>query len=156
MTATIIPAPVRKSLHVKASPARAFQVFTAGMGGWWLKTHSLTRAGQTAVTIEPHAGGRWFETGADGQECAWGHVRVWAPPDRLVLVWALNADWTTDPPVDTEVEVTFVAEGDGTRVTLEHRKLESYGPRAAETATVLDSPNGWGGLLAAFAAAAAR
>ncbi len=150
MTATIRPAPVRKSLFVNAAPARAFSVFTAGMGGWWLKTHSLTQAGQTAVTVEPFAGGRWFETGADGQECDWGRVLVWEPPARLVLVWALNADWGTDPKVETEIEVTFTPEGEGTRVMLEHRNLEAYGARAAETAGILDSDNGWGGLLAAF------
>jgi uncharacterized protein YndB with AHSA1/START domain len=154
MTATIRPAPVRKSIFVNAAPDRAFAVFTAGMGGWWLRTHSLTRAGQVSVTIEPAAGGRWFETGADGQECDWGKVRVWDPPGRVVLLWALNADWATEPPVDTEVEVTFRAEGSGTRVELEHRNLGSYGDRAAATAAILDSENGWGGLLAAFSRAA--
>lgn len=148
---TIAPAPVRKSLTVKASPDRAFQVFAGGMGDWWLKSHSLTRAGQVAVTIEPRVGGRWYETGADGQTCDWGRVLVWEPPSRLVLIWALNADWTTDPLIETEVEVTFTPEGTGTRVTLEHRKLENYGLRANETAAVLGSPNGWGGLLQAFA-----
>lgn len=151
---TITPAPIRKSLTVMASPERAFDAFARNMGGWWLKSHSLTKAGQVAVTIEPHPGGRWYETGADGQTCDWGRVLVWEPPSRLVLIWALNADWTTDPLVETEVEVTFTAEGSGTRVTLEHRKLEAYGARAVETAAVLGSPNGWGGLLASYAALA--
>jgi uncharacterized protein YndB with AHSA1/START domain len=153
MTATIRPAPIRKSLFVNASPDRAFAEFTAGMGNWWLRSHSLTRAGQVSVTIEPVVGGRWFETGADGQECDWGAVRVWDPPGRVVLLWALNADWATDPPADTEVEVTFRAEGSGTRVDLEHRNLGSYGDRAEQTAAILDSDNGWGGLLAAFSRA---
>lgn len=156
MTASLRPAPVRKSIIVSAPQERAFKVFTLGMGSWWLKTHSLTRAGQVTVRVEPFAGGRWYETGTDGQEVDWGAVRVWDPPSRVVLVWRLNADWQTDPPVDTEVEVTFTADGAATRVDLEHRLLDAYGDRAAETAAVLDSENGWGGLLAAFSAAAHR
>jgi len=151
----IRPAPVRKSLFVRCRPARAFEVFTAGMGGWWLKTHSLTKSGQAGVTIEPRAGGRWYETGRDGETCDWGRVEAWEPPHRVLLIWTLNADFTTDPPVPTEVEVTFAAEGEGTRVTLEHRGLEAHGARGEETRGVLDSGNGWGGLLAAFAGAAA-
>ena len=40
-TPTIAPAPVRKSIRVKANPERAFAVFTAGMGRWWPGTHTI-------------------------------------------------------------------------------------------------------------------
>src|ERR1700724_1466187 len=35
MTTTNAIAPVRKSIRVKAPMAHAFEVFTAGLNGWW-------------------------------------------------------------------------------------------------------------------------
>ena len=45
-TQRIAPAPIRKTLRVKASPDKAFDTFVAGMGGWWLKSHSLLKSPQ--------------------------------------------------------------------------------------------------------------
>lgn len=151
MTATISPSPVRRSVTVKASPARAFEVFTSGFSSWWPKTHSIGTVPLKTATIEPRAGGRWYETGEDGSECPWGDVIAWEPPQRIVLAWRIGTDWKFDPDLLTEVEVRFVplASG-GTRVDLEHRLLENMGPKAEETAVMLDSEGGWGGILQGF------
>ena len=77
MTVTISPAPVRRSIRVKATPARAFEVFAARMGSWWPKSHSVGTSPLREVIIEPRAGGRWYERGEDGSECEWGHVLEW-------------------------------------------------------------------------------
>jgi uncharacterized protein YndB with AHSA1/START domain len=106
------------------------------------------------VVMEPATGGAWYEIGKEGERCEWGRVLAWEPPARLVLDWQLSAAFTFDPALHTEVEVTFTPEGTGTRVRLEHRKLENYGPAAGQIAQVFDSPNGWSGLLQAFAAKA--
>lgn len=153
MTTRITPAPVRKEALVACTPDRAFQVFAAEMGRWWLPSHSLAKSGQQNVVVEPKAGGAWYEVGKAGERCDWGHVALWEPPHRLVLIWRLSADFTYDPALHTEVEVTFAAEGDRTRVSLEHRMLENYGPAASQMAHVFDSPNGWGGLMDAYIAA---
>ena len=153
MTATISPSPVRRSVTVKVSPARAFEVFTSGFSSWWPKTHSIGTVPLKTATIEPRAGGRWYETGEDGSECPWGDVIAWEPPQRIVLAWRIGTDWKFDPDLLTEVEVRFVplASG-GTRVDLEHRLLENMGPKAEETAVMLDSEGGWGGILLGFGA----
>ena len=153
MTATISPSPVRRSVTVKASPARAFEVFTSGFSSWWPKTHRIGTVPLKTATIEPRAGGRWYETGEDGSECPWGDVIAWEPPQRIVLAWRIGTDWKFDPDLLTEVEVRFVplASG-GTRVDLEHRLLENMGPKAEETAVMLDSEGGWGGILLGFGA----
>lgn len=153
--ATISPAPVRKSLRVAAPPDRAFEVFTAGLSRWWPATHSIGKAPLAAAVMEPRAGGRWFERGADGSECDWGRVLVWEPPSRLVLAWQIDAAWRFDPDLVTEVEVRFIPEGDGTRVELEHRHLERMGETAEAARAALDSPGGWGGLLEGYAGVAA-
>lgn len=155
MSLTISPAPVRKSIHVKAPLQKAFDVFTAGMGRWWLKSHSINKGSPIAdVIMEPFAGGRWFERGDDGSECTWGKVLAWEPPARVVLAWQIDGTWTHNPDVMTEVEVRFTAEADGTRVDLEHRDLERFGEQAVKTRDALDSPGGWSGLLQSYATAA--
>ncbi len=143
---------VRKSIHVAASPERAFRVFTEQLGSWWpLATHHIGKVDAKDAVIEPRVGGRFFERGVDGSECLWGHVLAWDPPRRVILSWELNADWAHDPSIECEVEVTFLAEGDGTRVELEHRGFESYGEKAEEIRKSVDSPGGWTGILAEYA-----
>lgn len=148
----IEPVPVRKSVLVSAPAERAFAIFTAHMGDWWLKTHSLTTSGQKTVVVEPRAGGRWYEIGMAGEEKEWGRVLACEPPNRILLAWQLNAEWTFDPGFRAEVEVTFEPATDGgTSVRLEHRNLSNYGEKAEEARASLDSEGGWAGLLAAFA-----
>ena len=50
---------------------------------------------------------------------------------------------------ETEVEVPFLQEGEGTRVTVEHRGFERLGP-AADAAT-RQYGGGWPRLMRAFA-----
>ena len=157
MSRTISPAPVRKSVRVAASPTRAFEVFTAGVGLWWPETHHIGRAEYDTHVIEPRVGGRWYERGVDGSECDIGHVLAWDPPTRLVLAWQLNAEWKYNPDLVTEVEVLFTPDGEGgTRVALEHRKLERLGDAAVDLREKIDAPGGWSALLQLFAQSASN
>ena len=81
----IRPAPVKKSLVVKATPERAFAVFTADIGRWWPPSHHIGGAPFKTAVLEPWVGGRWYEVGDDGSECQWGHVLAWHTPRRLVI-----------------------------------------------------------------------
>jgi uncharacterized protein YndB with AHSA1/START domain len=149
---------VRKAVSVQAPPGVAWRVFTEKMGTWWpLATHKIGRAEAVDAVIEPRVGGRWYERGDDGSTCDWGLVLVWEPPSRLVLSWDISADWQPDATLKTEVEVRFIAEGaNGTRVELEHRRLDRYGARRDEMRRIFDTEGGWGRLLALFASAAAE
>lgn len=147
---------VRRTLTVAAPPERAFEVFTSGIGTWWpLQPYSIGSEAAVDAVIEPREGGRWFERSASGTECDWGRVRVWDPPQRVVLTWEISADWQPDPSATSEVDVRFRAVDDGrTLVELEHRGLETYAARAEEMRAIFGSDDGWGGLLAHFTAAA--
>jgi uncharacterized protein YndB with AHSA1/START domain len=151
---TVTIAPVRKTLTVKASPARAFEVFTAAQSRWWPPSHTILKSPFKAAVIEPRAGGRWYHLGEDGSTCDTGFVRVWEPPSRLVLVWQLDAQWRYDKDLDTEVEVNFVpegpSEGNVTRVTLEHRHIERMRDGAETARAAVDGPSGWTGILEEF------
>jgi uncharacterized protein YndB with AHSA1/START domain len=148
---TIRPAPVRKTLTVLASPETAFRVFTEGFDRWWPRTHHIGKSELARAVIEPRVGGRWYEVCVDGSECDWGDVLAWEPPHRLLLAWRLNAEWDYEPDLLTEVEVRFVALADGqTRVDFEHRGFERMGAGGEAARAGVDSPSGWGAILAEF------
>lgn len=154
MNQMIRPAPVRRTVSVKVGPEKAFEIFTAGIGRWWPATHSIGATPLRTAVVEPREGGRWYEIGEDGSECDWGRVLAWEPPTRLLLAWQIGADWKFDPGLLTEVEVRFMPFEGGTRVELEHRKLEAYGERAEEVRGMIDAPEGgWFSLLRRRAAA---
>jgi uncharacterized protein YndB with AHSA1/START domain len=155
MNEIVRPAPVRKSVRLGAPPDRAFEVFTAGIGRWWPKSHHIGAADLDTLVIDLKAGGRWYERGADGAECDVGKVLVREPPARLVLAWQIAANWKFDPGLVTEVEVRFIADGTGaTRVELEHRNLERFGEGAEPMRQAIDSQEGWTGILQLFKQAA--
>ena len=148
----IKPAPVRKSVSVKATPERAFEVFTARFDAWWPRTHSIGGSPLKEAVLEPRQGGRWYGRLENGAEADWGDVIAWEPPRRVLLAWRIGADWTYDPDLFTEVEVTFTPEADGaTRVELEHRHLERMGEAGEGMRAQFDSDGGWGMLLKLFA-----
>jgi uncharacterized protein YndB with AHSA1/START domain len=148
---------VRKTITVRASRERAFTVFTEGFSTWWPESHHIGAADLAEAVIEPAAGGRFYERGVDGTECDWGRVLAYEPPDRVVLAWHLQGDWSydPDPAKASEVEVRFVADGpDRTRVELAHRHIERH-DAAEKVLRGVDSDGGWSGILAGYAAAAA-
>jgi len=147
---------VRRELVVQAPRERAFETFI-DMTAWWpLATHTIGKAPARASIVEPRAGGRWYGIDADGEEHGIGHVLAYEPPARIVLSWEISHDFTYDPSLRTEVEVTFTEESPtATRVVLEHRGLEAYGEHADETRAIYEAEGGWGYLLGLFAARAA-
>ena len=147
---------VRREIVVEAAAERAFETFTSGFDRWWPREHKLGEADLEEVVLEPRAGGRWYERCVDGSECDWGEVLAFEPSRRLLLSWLLDPDFAIDADSPTEIEVLFKAEGpDRTRVTLEHRGLERFGPEgASKMADALDSEGGWRGILERFAEAA--
>jgi uncharacterized protein YndB with AHSA1/START domain len=152
---TITPAPVRRSVEVKTSIEHAFDVFTAGIGSWWPASHTIGKGKLKRAVIEPRVGGRWYGEDEDGATTEWGKVLGFEPPSRLLLAWQIGDRWSFDPEVMTEVEVRFTAlAAELTRVELEHRHLERLGPEYEKMRAAFESPNGWGAMMAFYAAAA--
>jgi uncharacterized protein YndB with AHSA1/START domain len=144
--------PITRALTVPGPVEHAFRVFTEGMGRWWpLETHSIAvdqELGQKAVTLEmePRRDGRIEEVLEDGSRRHWADVVLWDPPHRVVYAWKPN-DLPTPP---TEVEVRFTAEGDGTRVDLEHRSWEGLGDLSEQVRPLYASEGGWTLVLGLF------
>jgi Activator of Hsp90 ATPase homolog 1-like protein len=76
---------------------------------------------------------------------------VWEPPRRLGYVWHIHADRADA----TEVEITFVDQGDATtRVDIEHRGWERLGARGPGWRDA--NRAGWDGVLPSFRSACSR
>src|SRR6185503_9502396 len=110
------------SIVVETPIETAFSVFTEDMASWWPPGHHILEGELKEMVFEARAGGRVFDRGVDGSECAWARVLAYEPPNRVVLSWDINLEWQleTDSARASEVEVRFVAETPTrTRVELE-------------------------------------
>lgn len=131
MTRTLVEiAPVVRTVEVARSAADAFRIFTEETFAWW--PHAYTRAqssrGQNpvAVTIDPRAGGRVFETIGSGEEFDWGEVLIFEPGARFTMRFWIGMPEATAGTVD----VRFEALGsDRSRVTLRHDGWERMGEK---------------------------
>jgi hypothetical protein len=142
--------PLRLAFEVACPAAHAFAVWTARTSQWWPASHSVSGAPGLAVVIEPRVGGRIFERTPAGEEADWGEVTVWEPPRRLGYRWHLRRDRADA----TEVEVRFTDRpGGGALVEIEHAGWERLGADGARWREA--NRAGWGGVLPAYAAAAA-
>ena len=141
-------APLRISFEVDCSDRQAFHLWTAQIGTWWPRDHSVSGEPTCDVVIESGHGGRIYERGSGGVEHEWGRVRLWDPPVRLGYSWYLGRS----PAEATDVEVSFIALSETrTLVEIEHRGWERLGA----TADVWRDRNrvGWQTLLPHFATA---
>jgi uncharacterized protein YndB with AHSA1/START domain len=144
--------PIQAGITVDAPPERAFEAFTAELGRWWPLAYTYAGVDLDTAVVEPRAGGLWFERDRAGRETAWGEIRAWEPPSRLVLSFAVSPDRAPEPEARaSEVEIRFVPEDGRTRLELEHRDFERHGDGAARLRDGLASPQGWPLILADFA-----
>ncbi|MBX6333374.1 MAG: SRPBCC domain-containing protein [Gemmatimonadaceae bacterium] len=158
MTSSELDVPVRKSITVRAGVAEAFELFTQGIDTWWPRTHHIGSSPMKRAVIECRRGGRCYSEQVDGTECDWGTVLVWEPPHRLVMAWQITGEWQYEPDIDksSEVEIRFTEAPDGrTRVDLEHRAFSRMPVGGLAMRTMVDQPDGWGGVLEHFANRAA-
>jgi hypothetical protein len=125
-----------KSVLLPLPPGAAFALFTERAGAWWPSDRRHT--GDPASDIVLAETGRFFERARDGREVELGFVRAWEPPHRLLLDFYI----ASGPDKPTEIEIAFVEEGAGTRVTVTHRPTPAsaalWSERAPRYATSWD------------------
>jgi uncharacterized protein YndB with AHSA1/START domain len=122
---------VRKSVVVPVPADQAFRIFTERPAERLPAGHTFIPEPQ-AVTMEPRAGGRFYERGADGTEVTRATIAEWAPPGRLVMTWRMGPNW--QPVADDDraslIEIDFLAVGpDATEVVVANTHLHRSGIR---------------------------
>lgn len=105
------------ALRVKASPERAFDVFTRDIALWWRPSplFQTTPRAPGVLVFENEA--RLIETLANGKVFEIGKVTAWERPLRLAFTWRQAV---FPPDLITEVEVLFRQVGEETRVQVTH------------------------------------
>jgi uncharacterized protein YndB with AHSA1/START domain len=159
MTTPAAATSIRHEIVVDAPIARAFSVFTGGMGSFKPPEHNMLGVEIAETVFEPRAGGSVYDRGVDGSECHWARVLAYEPPDRVVISWDINPQWQIETDLDktSEVEVRFIAEApERTRVELEHRNLDRHGDGWQAVRDGVDGPAGWQLYLHRFADVLAR
>ena len=150
---------VRRHILVNAPIGDAFKVFTERFGDFKPREHNLLDAPIVETRLEPHVGGHIYDRAEDGSECRWARILAYEPPDRVVFSWDIGPTWQleTDPANTSEVEVSFLPEGEGrTRVELEHRHIDRHGPGWESLRDGIAEEQGWPLYLSRFAAATER
>jgi uncharacterized protein YndB with AHSA1/START domain len=146
MSEATMLAPVVKTVTVSCPVEHAFAVITRENGSWWpTETHSLHPGEVDRVTWEEALGGAVYEMATNGERSQWATVLAWEPPHRFVISWEV-----TPERLGTEVEVRFTADGDRTRVELEHRGWENLREDGAEMRAAYDP--GWDQVLGRYVA----
>jgi hypothetical protein len=149
---------VRREVTVAGTPKRAFDLFTNHMAQWWPAEHHLAESPVVAMTVEPRVGGRIYDSCEDGSESAWGQVTEWDPPAGFTFAWMITGTWQLETDVEkaSRVSVTFVAEGDRTRVALVHKDFWRMPDGGHGMAEAVGAAEGWGSGLQCFADYAAK
>jgi uncharacterized protein YndB with AHSA1/START domain len=108
-------ASINQSVALSWQPDTAFSRLTADPMSWWpWNPRAVPGSRVKRVGFEHRAGGAFFEEDAGGQRRAWGEVREWDPPHRIQLAFHPPAA----PETEELLELQFVPDGTGTRLTL--------------------------------------
>jgi uncharacterized protein YndB with AHSA1/START domain len=145
---------VRTDVVVAAPQERAFRIFTEEFDRIKPRDHNMLEVDIAESVFEPREGGRIYDRGVDGTECAWARVLAYEPPERVVFSWDISPQWQIEADLSraSEVEVRFVAEApDRTRVELEHRHLDRHGDGWEGLREGVGGEDGWPVYLRRFA-----
>lgn len=133
---------VSKSVTVPVPPAEAFRIYTQFPGEWLPREHTFLRDPE-CVTMEPRAGGRFYERGADGTEVTRGTITEWDPPGRLAVTWRIGPNWqpVSDDDHASVIVVEFRPGGTGaTEMVVTYTHLDRHGEMASMIRSAIDSP----------------
>lgn len=133
---------IRKSIWLRRPLETSFRVFCEEISAWWPRGF----ADDSKLFLDRWVGGRLFECRRDGTEYEIGRVTAYEPSSIVAFTWRAPS-WN----LDTQVEIRFSAEREGTRVDLEHSGWET-GAGVAEFRKNYDS--GWETILGHYEAAA--
>jgi uncharacterized protein YndB with AHSA1/START domain len=128
---------IERELRIAARPETVF--------AFWTDPELMARWMGRDVRLDPRPGGE-YRIDYNGRDIARGSFVELDPPHRLVMTWGWEALGDRTPPGASTVEVTLVADGDGTLLHLRHTGLP--------TSEIAGHAQGWDQFLLSLAEAA--
>ena len=115
---------VEREIRISARPETIFPFFT--------DPAKMIRWKGAHATLDPRLGGV-YRVDLNGHDVVRGEYLEIVPYSRVVFTWGWEAEGNPVPPGTSTVEVTLVADGDGTIVRLRHLGLpaDTHAPHAA-------------------------
>ena len=107
---------LEREIRIAARPATVFAFFT--------DPEKMLRWKGIRADLDPRPGGV-YRVDIDGQHIARGEYVEVVPHSRVVFTWGWEGEGGTPPPGGSTVEITLVADGDGTIVRLRHSGLSA-------------------------------
>ena len=119
---------VQLTATVPLPPERAFAIFVEQMNTWWPRqgvfpySFAPKSTRPLHIRFEAQAGGRCYETFADGSEYTIGRITNWQPPSQLAYTWR-DPTWQGD----TRIQLSFEASDQGAQLTYTQTGFEAAG-----------------------------
>ena len=123
---------VTETITIKAPVEKVFAAYVERVDEWWPRRGAQYRYSFAPKDVEPdqirfeaRAGGRLYETFANGEEYLIGTIQDYSPPQKIAYTWK-DPDWNAE----TLIEVSFAQSGEETILNLRHtgfEKLEQSG-----------------------------
>jgi uncharacterized protein YndB with AHSA1/START domain len=116
-----MPKKVERMITIAAPPERVWKAWVEEMNAWWTKPYYNDHDLVSGLYMEPRLGGAYIEKwGKNGEGFLIGNITQWLPPRRLAYTWT-QSDWQG---VMTLIQIEFVPEANGTRMTYLHQGFE--------------------------------
>ena len=119
---------VVQAVVIEASPQRVWSALIEETSQWWGHPYLLINDDGTRLHVEARVGGQVREVAGDHQ-ASWGTITE-IDPGR-VLTW--TGSMGMGGAVTGSVEYHLEAVGEGTRVTVTHGTIGTFGPRAVDS-----------------------
>jgi len=116
MNAPEVPDFIEREVRIAAERAVVFEFFVDPV--------KMMQWKGMEATLDPRPGGV-YRVNVTGQDIARGEYVEIVPHSRVVFTWGWEGEGHPVPPGSSTVEVTLVADGDGTIVRLRHSGLSA-------------------------------
>lgn len=142
---------IKKKVIVDSDSEKTFRIFLQELGNWWPKAYTWSQDQLVALKVNPIVNGFFTEIGPYGFQCDWGRITK-IDDNSIIFYWQIGPNRAPEPNPEraSEVEISFSSENGYTIILLEHRNFSKHGTEGKTYEEMMQSPEGWDYILAAF------
>lgn len=153
---------ITRAVDLPVSPETAWEVFVHRFPDWWPREHCFCGEAALMTVFIDLVAQDWGEITLAGERRIWGKVLASKAGEALSLGWQMDgtvSPWVPepDPARASQIDITFDACPDGTRLALKHHGFARQGePHAQAMRDVMIGLDRWREWLDLFRRFVAR